>query len=134
METEYYHPQVFISKYNISVDKDLAVLIEKLWNKNIYTLMSCQENKPEICWIMFEDEQSAVRFLNVTHDLLIRYYWAMSLTEMKRQQVAFSICPHNLSEDFDEEQGIITTGKPNYMFNISIRFPNELIPEMEKLF
>lgn len=134
LEYEHFHPQVLIPELGFSVDEKLVGLIKKLWYNQIYTDLSCQENKPGICWICFSDPVSAEMFLNKTHKLLMfDFGWAQSINKMKDNEIHFNTVPINFSEEIINDE-VVEFGSPNYKFDISIRFPARLIPEIEELF
>lgn len=61
------HKQVRIQvgDYEADVDEELAPLIEQLWRAGLRTVLSCQENRPGVAWIMFATQDDLCRFLDI---------------------------------------------------------------------
>lgn len=50
-------------KETIEVDEGIAPLLEGLWNLDIYTIMSCEDNIDDRVWIEFESSDDVEEFL-----------------------------------------------------------------------
>jgi len=51
-----------------NIDKGIAPLIELIWKFDLWTLNSCQENRPGIAWIQFAHVQDAETFMALAVD------------------------------------------------------------------
>jgi len=105
---------------DIEIDKGIAPLIQACWDIGLRTLNSCEENSPGVAWISFE-HYSAEEFLTTVaqfdpEDLELWDYQAVIYTEYAR------------TKDGKE----LLTSPPNYRIRISVRFPNEWIPELTR--
>jgi hypothetical protein len=60
------HKQVSVDFFaeKITVDEGLAELLQLIWERGIFTLNSCQENRPGVAWIEFETSEAFEDFLN----------------------------------------------------------------------
>lgn len=61
------HKQTTVTVGNMKADIDegIAPLIEQIWKADIYTVNSCEENRPDIIWIEFLTPDDASWFLNI---------------------------------------------------------------------
>jgi hypothetical protein len=61
------HRQVFVKvgDFEAEVDEELAPLIKELARAGIVTVMSCQENRPGVAWIVFLSVEDLGAFLNI---------------------------------------------------------------------
>lgn len=47
----------------VRIDVDLADVISELWRRGVRTVQCCQEYQPGLAWIAFDDQQSALGFV-----------------------------------------------------------------------
>ena len=62
------HPFIYLEDCfgeKVKIDKKISELLKLIWNLDLYTLNSCQENKPGKIWIHFIDTDNAERFLKL---------------------------------------------------------------------
>ncbi|MDA0836118.1 MAG: hypothetical protein O3A29_22835 [Planctomycetota bacterium] len=102
---------------------------------------SCQENRPGIAWIQFFDVLDATEFLNIVageydgnfQSLYNRIRQAWEPTDQPVQGIwEFDLRPTDLSvrqskvdeNTLDEE----ADGPPDFLFHVSVRFPQTDIP------
>ncbi len=127
----------------IKVDEGMVELLSAIWRHDILTLLSCQENRPGVAWIMFATPQDAASFMNI----VLHFYgdakkpWktlygrAMEYNcgyDRITKDWEYSISPHNrgVQETVNDEDEVITRyrGYNDFDFEVSIRFPVSDIP------
>jgi hypothetical protein len=116
-QVEIYHSEL---NKTVEVDEGISELIELLWELDVGTRFSCQEDRPGIIWIQFSND-SAEHFLNT-----VSYY--------RDEEVGISESLYKRMVDSDLEGGWEIEAVPydeayedlpSYMwFEISIRFPS----------
>ena len=119
------------------IDVEIAPLIEEIWKAGLYTCNSCQGNPDKNwIWIEFFNSYDAAKFLNIVAkyeedtNLLynrITHGW----DDMEKDITGFwkyNLFPKDLGliEKSDEDDSIEESheGKCEFIFNVSIRFPN----------
>src|SRR5688500_168585 len=62
------HTQVLVEWQGrqAEVDEGIAPLVLACWQKGIDTVMSCQDDRPGVVWVMFPSSDDAKRFLDLT--------------------------------------------------------------------
>lgn len=126
---EYEHKQVKVMhpKYGpIEVDEGIAELLKCLWQLNIATSNSCQENQNGIMWIDFDSSRDVEIFLN---SLFYNIENRKGKLKMLHENVIgvenywnYSVCLMDMNEDFENDCAV-TTWPVNYDVSISLRFP-----------
>lgn len=111
----------------IKVDAKIAELLGYLWELDIMTYNSCQENKKGIIWIEFASGIDAEEFLNClfhTKDncskKLLELYERVGWQQDESWD--FSVCYENTNYEIKNDT-IIETGVPIFNISISLRFP-----------
>lgn len=122
------------------VDRGIAPLIEEIWKAGIFTLLSCEENRPGIMWIEFVSAIEAEVFLNIVAryeediDSLynrIRQAWTR-IDGVIPGAWEYAINPFDYSveqrilDDYSIEES--STGPSEFIFSMGIRFPKEDYP------
>ena len=122
------------------VDRGIAPLIEEIWKAGIFTLLSCEENRPGIMWIEFASAIEAEAFLNIVAryeediDSLynrIRQGWShidgeiQGAWEYAINPLDYSVEQRILDDDSIEES---CSGPSEFIFSMGIRFPKEDYP------
>lgn len=136
------HPTVEVD--GVPIDREIAPLIRALWELEIATLNSCQDNHGRV-WIEFASAADAEDFLDRVAvyegelDTLynrIRGEWEPLDYENWRERDAwwYSALPHDLSVDQelteDDEIEETCTGPPQFIFSVSVRFPRRDLPSV----
>jgi len=126
------------------VDRSIAPLIKEIWKAGIFTLNSCQENRPGIIWIAFFSVLDAEAFLNIVAryeegiDTLynrIRQAWTHyhggipGAWEYDVLPTDFSVDQHFLEDGSIDET---CTGPSEFIFTMSVRFPKRDYPILLK--
>lgn len=122
------------------IDEKIAPLIKKLWELEIRTSNSCEDNVPEgWVWIEFWDTTNAEKFLNIVAEYSedrnslynrIRQEWDSENDELFWK---YSVLPmdcgvsQTIIDDTVEEK---FTGECDFTFSFSIRFPQSDLKEI----
>jgi hypothetical protein len=101
----------------VGIDEGIAPLIKALWDLDIRTVNSCQENRPGIIWIEFQSSYDLEEFLLVAipnregllHKSLL-YDWDIIASV---EDIAYTIID---GEVFHHDP-------PEYCVGVSVRFP-----------
>jgi hypothetical protein len=143
----YNHKTKHISYEGIEADIDegIADLILLLWQKNISTTMSCENNVPEsYVWIEFASVFEAEKFIDkirpeFSQDICSLYNrimldWA-STADSQTKYWIYSIKPRNINAGYIEDEGgkgalPIITGRMASHFEVGIRFPQSDLQEI----
>lgn len=125
----------------IEIDIELAPLISELWKRNINTMKSCQEINPGIAWIEFISGMDAEIFLNIVAQEV-----SEKSNSMYQRIIGMDNCKNHWEYDthaFDTSMYLETdknnkttahhTGKPRFIFPVSIYFPKSDIKKILKL-
>jgi hypothetical protein len=140
------HQQVKLRHYwngkEIEVDEGIARLIELIWFFEIKTCDSCQENKPRIAWIQFQDVGNLRLFLNLVgsypregENLHESLYGRITRSMIDNDFIkgswdySFDIEDHGVINELEEDK-IITT---HLDFRASVRFPVSDIALLEEI-
>jgi hypothetical protein len=134
------------NNWEAEVDCKIADLVLNLWKLDLFTYLSCENNVPKnYVWIQFIDAFSAERFLDIVanewqeeseHDSL---YWRVraeqGYTDLKYWK--FDACLDDLNthlevDENDEYAWEVSTGKPQFNFAMSVRFPQSDLKVVEK--
>ena len=147
------HKQVHINwnEWEDDVDEGIAPLILEIWKADIYTMMSCEENRRGIMWIMFPDALYAQEFLNIVahqyeEDNDGLYQRISNGWTKHRKDDAPGTWEYDVSIDdysveliMDDEQNIEEercTGPADFVIGLSVRFPKTdypvLLEQMKK--
>lgn len=128
----------------ISGDIDLKIvpLIKKLWELGLETINSCEDNVPEgWVWIQFASPYEATKFLDIVakynedSDSMynrIRQAWESSDDSLFWK---YDVLPVDCGVEetlVDEEIEEKFTGKSDFVFTFSIRFPQSDLKEIMK--
>jgi GTPase SAR1 family protein len=121
---------------------DIAGLIELIWFFEIKTCDSCQENKPRIAWIQFQDVGNLRLFLNLVgsypregENLHESLYGRITRSMIDNDFIkgswdySFDIEDHGVINELEEDK-IITT---HLDFRASVRFPVSDIALLEEI-
>ena len=97
------HPFIYLEDCfgeKVKIDKKISELLKLIWNLDLYTLNSCQENKPGKIWIHFIDTDNAERFLKLI---------LSKITDMKKYNYLYSriLNDHSFDESLLWEYDII---------------------------
>jgi hypothetical protein len=108
------HKQVRVKygKNFIQVDQGMAPLLKALWKRNIYTGLSCQENRPGIAWIMFLSAWDAEAFCDLA--------WNLGDEDMKGR-----IEQLNRRGDWEYDSVVDRIEDMGFHVCVSVRFPDE---------
>jgi hypothetical protein len=128
------HPTVLVD--GVAIDVEIAPLVEAIWNLDIETLNSCQDNGDNhYVWLEFATPYDASRFLNAVigrlGDHRTLYGRAMGTTMDTPDVWSYAVLPTNygieesLINDAVHEHRI---GPNDVDFSISIRFPRRDLP------
>lgn len=124
---------VELGGFKEEIDESIAPLIKKLWELKIRTVNSCENNVPEgWIWIEFANSFYAEKFLNIVaeydknpNNLYNRICQEWSLDD---QSLFWKYEVHPM--DCGVEQTVVDdeieekfTGKSDFIFTFSIRFP-----------
>jgi hypothetical protein len=137
------HNQVHITvdDRDAEVDEGVAPVIEACWRLGIETVVSCQENRPEMMWVNFASALDASAFLEailpkIDDSLEGLYYRAIGLRDaedcdvFRRERVwqwSTSVQDINTSDDLDENDAF-PPRRPFFWFDVSVRFPEDDYP------
>lgn len=116
---EIYNP---FFKEKIQIDVAISELISLLWDIDIMTLNSCQENKPGIIWIEFPFFE-ADRFLNIICNKHFDSVYNGIMQNDIDSNWKFDVSVDDMSEYINEKDEIDVKGSPQITFNLSVRFP-----------
>jgi hypothetical protein len=120
--------------YEARVDEGIAPLIKEIWKAGIFTLLSCEENRPGIMWIEFASAIEAKAFLNIVaryeEDInslynRIRQGWSRidgvipGAWEYAINPFDYSMEQRILDDDSIEES---CSGPSEFIFSMGIRF------------
>lgn len=132
-----HHRQVTVKvdDYEAPVDEGLAELIETMWKAGVWTIMSCEENRPGVAWIelhagyfqkflnmvldpaQFEDEPSLYSRISSRYD--VEGSWEYKIT----------VDDYGIDETVDDDEVTEThSGKLDLVLVVDIRFPRTDIP------
>lgn len=132
------HEQVHISLEDdeADVDKEMAPIILECWKNDIWTLLSCQENHPGVAWIEFLSPYCASKFMDIVANKYesklkslynrIAGNWDSISEELEKWEYNILPFDFNLTQTPDENDEYLNethTGKPEFGFSVSIRFP-----------
>lgn len=119
------------------VDEGIAELLQLLWNREIETTLSCQENFPDIIWIEFYRAEDIELFLDLlfaekdSNSKLADLYARIFYDDEPDWQFDTVLENWNYRIENDE---IVETGKPSFVASISLRFPISDYPLILKTF
>lgn len=128
------HKQVRIKDgdFEADIDEELAPLIRELWEANLATVLSCQENRPGIVWIMFLTAGDLSEFLGIVAE------YQPECESLYRRILADTDVEGCWEYDFspvddalhDGRDGIADwhEGTPDFYFHASVRFPRTDLP------
>ena len=133
--------RVQVGSREADIDEEIAPLIEEIWRADLGTVNSCQDNPPGIVWIEFEIAFQAAEFLDIVagpyseeFDSLynrIRLMWERTTGPVEGAW-QYDIRPSDMSVDMcvvdDEYIEEKPTGPPEFVFEVSIRFPRSDLP------
>ncbi len=110
------------------VDEGLAPLILALWQRGIETVMSCQENRPRVVWVMFRSPLDIKRFLDLT-DYTIEWEFNVRPKDMapfyRSKEATLGLPP----EEAEKLNQLIGDG-PFFELLMSARFPTADLPRV----
>lgn len=124
----------------VPIDAGIAPLIQELWKAGLFTMNSCEENRPGWMWIEFLDVNAAEGFLDIVaryedhmDSLYNRIRQAWSPTEGELQgEWEYDAHPSDWAvEETEVEDGYIEEccdGPSQFTFSLSIRFPRSDFP------
>lgn len=135
---------------HIEVDEGISDLLRLLWDRDIFTLLSCQggsdiedERDSKFAFIMFSNPSDVGRFLeSVAQYPETTPFWETRYARILGQEYnapnawIYEIFPVNLGvNQFLKNNEVIETfsGENNFSFNIIVRFPHTDIPEIVKM-
>jgi hypothetical protein len=133
------HEQVVVKvgDFEAEVDVELAPLIKELAKANIVTVVSCQENRPGVAWIMFLSVDDLAEFVNI-----VAKYDPEEGSLYQRASLAaeegcweYTLCPEDtaMNLNFIDEEGVLEEcheGQPCFYFHPSIQFPRTDLPTL----
>jgi hypothetical protein len=143
------HKTVSVSSGDLvaDIDEKIAPLIKRLWDLGLQTSNSCEDNVPQgWVWIEFDSCSDAQRFLNLVADYSedrnslynrIRQGWDSDDDELFWK---YDVIPNDLGvamdlvvdEDGDESIDETFLGKSDFIFSVSIRFPQTDLEQVMK--
>ena len=107
------------------VDEKLQTLIQFLWDNNVKTYNSCEDNVEGTCWVEYQladwIEISEIAFRSVPQDL---YLFIEEECDVKLQS-----CDDGQPDENDE----YWIDGDNLIWTASVRFPKELLPTFESV-
>jgi len=123
------HPTVLID--GVPIDEEIAPLIRALWERDIETVNSCQDNgDAHQIWIEFATTSDASRFLDAVigrlGDYRTLYGRAMGTTMDTPDAWSYAVFPRNFGVEeliVNDEVHERRIGPNDVDFSISIRFP-----------
>lgn len=129
-----------------NIDKGIAPLIELIWKFDLWTLNSCQENRPGIAWIQFAHVQDAETFMALAVDhrgseKSEDYYnslYSRIMGERYGHPGRWQYTSHPQDVGVEEEEidqnlsNVKAIGPPSFQFIMSICFPVTDIPLITK--
>ncbi len=140
IENKHKTVRVQVGSFEADIDEEIAPLIEEIWRADLYTINSCQENRPGIMWIQFMSADEAAAFLDIvagsySYELdslynRIRLMWDTDTGPVEGSW-EYAISPFDIAVDdriVDEYIDEEPTGPPQFVFNVSIRFPRSDVP------
>lgn len=113
----------------VEVDKDIAALIQALWDRGIETEESCQNIGPGSVWIQFSTSHDALMFLSLVASIretegpeaADRLYHRMIDGEGGWE---YEIAPGDLNLIMVDEEGVAGfSGPPDLVLPVAVRFP-----------
>lgn len=117
------------------IDCMIAPLIKRLWELELYTGLSCEDNFPDkYIWVQFFDGVIASLFLQAVADYSDREYYNRITGEWDDPEEEFlwkystGVDDWGIGYDYDEEDNIVEEHAPiknNFSFPISVRFPQK---------
>ena len=126
------------------IDEEIASLIRELWKAGIFTMNSCQENRPGWVWIQFAHATGAEAFLSIvaryekgacTFYNRIRQAWAPKEGDLEGEW-EYDVHPMDMAVEEilvdDEYIEEFCTGPSDFIFTFSIRFPRTDLPVILK--
>ena len=134
MATEHKQVRARLGDLEADVDEELAPLLEQVASAGIVTVMSCQENRPGIVWIMFLTVGDLCEFLNIVAE-----YDPVEGSLYRRATLAgdegcweYGLIPEDvaLHETVTEDDFIDESHDGQVCFNLcpSVRFPRTDLP------
>lgn len=133
---------VSVNGISAEIDKKIAPLIKRLWELDINTFNSCENNVPEgWVWIEFESAIHAEDFLNIVAEYdedrnslynRIRQEWDSDEDSLFWQ---YNVHPKDwgveqIPDENDEYLEERFTGESSFIFSFSIRFPQSDLKEI----
>jgi hypothetical protein len=124
------HKQVVVGWQGRSaeVDEGLAALILALWQKDIDTVMSCQENFPGVVWVMFRTPVDARRFLDLT-DYTIEWKFDVYPRDMAPLLRSPEVTSRLAPEEAEKLSQLVGEGT-FFELRVSVRFPAADLPRV----
>jgi hypothetical protein len=114
----------------IGVDRGIASLLVRLWDRGIETTNSCQENHPGIVWIQFEAAEDVQKLLTTIAQSDHRFY-----CHRVEPEWSFCFCPDDTEEVYDEENDEVLHPTPsNIVIRPSVRFPKAHYRRLLRIF
>jgi hypothetical protein len=124
------------------VDEGIAPLIEALWQADLETVNSCEENRPGNAWVQFLTAEDAATFLNIVAEyeegvdvLYNRMHprWRpLDGSELSAPDWEYDALPEDGGIVWDEDEGGDVdewhTGRNDFFFSVSVRFPRADLP------
>lgn len=127
------HQQVAISHPDLGeifVDRGISKLLERLWLHGIQTNNSCQENRPGIMWICFDQACDVEMFMATIANVDTAFYHGTFLEDCE-----FHFNPEDLNEIYDEENDEVIQGDSvEIIIRPSVRFPKEHYRKLLRIF
>lgn len=127
------------------IDEGIADLILELWKAGLETCNSCESNGQDSrIWIEFMFPNEAGMFLDIVADSYdgdydslyqrVHRVWEAPDTDTT-QDWRYSVIPENLNlryeyDDNDNSCEVISEGRSNFIFSVSIRFPHTDLAEV----
>lgn len=132
--------KVICDDEELFVDVGMVDLLKAIWQHDIVTVNSCQENFPDTTWIEFLSPDDASKFLNIVageHPHKEKRPWLSLYGRIEafgsNQDWSFNIHPRNegvIETLLNDEVRYEYLGFNDFKFSVSIRFPIKDIPKL----
>lgn len=125
--------RVNVGQSEADVDEELAPLVEELWKADISTVLSCQENRPGVAWIMFDMPGDVCKFIDIVaeYDSESGSLYRRITGRDDEGCWEYDLLPEDAGLCEEEEGGEIVEwheGQVAFYFNTSVRFPRTDLP------
>lgn len=136
LPTHHKQVKVRVGEWEADVDEELAPLIEQLWKAGIATVLSCQENRPGVAWIMFLMAEDLSTFLDIVAEYdpdEASLYRRISLASDLEECWEYDLRPQDAALHEEFLGGGVEEwheGEACFYFNVSVRFPRTDLPTL----